>query len=291
MPLQSTGTIKISEIHNALSSGSYSLRTLSAAAGKSTPDAMSEFYGYSAVPVPYMKFESWNTSSYSGSGSTWYDLNGSGYNISLTNPSWTWGFGFSSSSDTDFTLPSGVLTDVLNWDGTNNFTISFQLRFTGDTGTLAGLFWSEDSGKNFLMALWYGNSGGNVVPRVDSCCTARASWDNGAGTTNQGASPAQATADYTQSCPFSMLTITKDYDNVFKWYVSNGFTGTTTLIWTTPAYTNWAYNYTQAIHLMCKSQGSYYAIANLTAFYAFRNQVLSSSDINAFYNQNKRSPC
>lgn len=47
MTLQSSGAISISQIKTELGSGSYSLRTLSAAAGKSTPDAMSEFYGYS----------------------------------------------------------------------------------------------------------------------------------------------------------------------------------------------------------------------------------------------------
>lgn len=48
MPLQSSGAISINDIRVELGSGSYSLRTLSAAAGKSTPDAMSEFYGYSS---------------------------------------------------------------------------------------------------------------------------------------------------------------------------------------------------------------------------------------------------
>jgi len=47
MALQSSGPIDISDIQTELGSSSGSLRTLSAAAGKSTPDAMSEFYGYS----------------------------------------------------------------------------------------------------------------------------------------------------------------------------------------------------------------------------------------------------
>jgi hypothetical protein len=49
MALQSSGPISINDIRTELSSSSGSLRTLSAAAGKSTPDAMSEFYGYSNV--------------------------------------------------------------------------------------------------------------------------------------------------------------------------------------------------------------------------------------------------
>ncbi len=46
MALQSSGAISISDIKTELGSSSNSLRTLSAAAGFSTPDAMSEFYGY-----------------------------------------------------------------------------------------------------------------------------------------------------------------------------------------------------------------------------------------------------
>jgi len=48
MALPSSGAISISQIRTELGSSSYSLRTLSAAAGKSTPDAMSEFYGYTS---------------------------------------------------------------------------------------------------------------------------------------------------------------------------------------------------------------------------------------------------
>lgn len=47
MALQSSGPISISQIHNEVGNGSYSLHSLSVAAGKSTPDSMSEFYGYS----------------------------------------------------------------------------------------------------------------------------------------------------------------------------------------------------------------------------------------------------
>lgn len=53
MTLQSSGSISISQIKAELGSSSYSLRTLSSAAGKSTPDSMSEFYGYSATPTSY----------------------------------------------------------------------------------------------------------------------------------------------------------------------------------------------------------------------------------------------
>jgi hypothetical protein len=51
--IPSSGPISISQISQELVYGSYSLRALSANAGKSTPDSMSEFYGYS-LPTAYV---------------------------------------------------------------------------------------------------------------------------------------------------------------------------------------------------------------------------------------------
>lgn len=48
MALPSSGQISIGQIRTELSTSNGSLRALSALAGKSTPDAMSEFYGYAA---------------------------------------------------------------------------------------------------------------------------------------------------------------------------------------------------------------------------------------------------
>lgn len=48
MALTSSGAISMSEIGTELSNASRSLRTLSAAAGFSTPDSFSDFYSYSA---------------------------------------------------------------------------------------------------------------------------------------------------------------------------------------------------------------------------------------------------
>lgn len=51
MTLQSSGAISINDIRTELgqAQANSSLRTLSSLAGKSTPDAMSEFYGYTAA--------------------------------------------------------------------------------------------------------------------------------------------------------------------------------------------------------------------------------------------------
>lgn len=99
MALPSSGPLGIGAIRTELSSGSGSLRTLSSLAGFSTPDAISEFYGYSASDPDFLlHLRSSNPSSYPGSGSTWYDISGKGNNGTLTNkyasnPSWT-GSGF-----------------------------------------------------------------------------------------------------------------------------------------------------------------------------------------------------
>ena len=66
MALQTSGAISISQIKTELSSASNSLRTLSSLAGKSTPDAMSEFYGYSNVTATAYTF-------YAGDGGAGYE--------------------------------------------------------------------------------------------------------------------------------------------------------------------------------------------------------------------------
>lgn len=49
MTLQSSGQISLSDIKTELGSSANDFRSLHAAAGFSTPDSISEFYGYSAV--------------------------------------------------------------------------------------------------------------------------------------------------------------------------------------------------------------------------------------------------
>ena len=51
MALQSSGAISINDIRNEVGTSDGSLRNLSATAGKSTPDNISEFYGYSHTPA------------------------------------------------------------------------------------------------------------------------------------------------------------------------------------------------------------------------------------------------
>ena len=60
MALPSSGTISIDDIRTELSNTSGSLRTLSAAAGKSIPDAISEFYGYTSFSATnHINVQTW----------------------------------------------------------------------------------------------------------------------------------------------------------------------------------------------------------------------------------------
>lgn len=87
MPLPASGPISGSQIGTELGVvAPYSLRTMSAAAGFSTPDAMSEFYSYSDSNF-LLNLDAANASSYGGSGTTWTDISGKGNNGTLTNRS------------------------------------------------------------------------------------------------------------------------------------------------------------------------------------------------------------
>jgi hypothetical protein len=87
MALPSSGPLSISairneEVNNGGFASSYSLRQLSSNAGKSTPDSISEFYGYSASTSyykygsPFMLFDFASTTDYSNSGTAIKDLSG-----------------------------------------------------------------------------------------------------------------------------------------------------------------------------------------------------------------------
>jgi hypothetical protein len=85
MPLPSSGALSIGAIRTELGSSSGSLRTLSSLAGFSTPDAISEFYGYNTGLLLHLRAN--NSSSYPGSGTTWFDISGNGNHGTLTNRS------------------------------------------------------------------------------------------------------------------------------------------------------------------------------------------------------------
>jgi hypothetical protein len=162
MSLQSSGSISISQIRTELGSGSYSLRTLSAAAGKSTPDAMSEFYSYSASGVyqygsPFMLFDFSVTASYSNSGSQITDLSGnSNHGVFVTGTgkgSATTINGYSATAPGTLNLANGGgaqysvrLVNTAQFNGTQAHTMVAWLKISSHGGGVyPGIFSSDQN--------------------------------------------------------------------------------------------------------------------------------------------------
>ena len=284
MPLQSSGAISINQIRAELGSGSYSLRTLSAAAGKSTPDAMSEFYGYGAVSWPsglVARYDAGSSSSYPGSGTTWYDLSGTGFHATLTNPSWTSSGYFSSNSSTNFAVPGN--TTIYSSD----FTWCIRFQVTSNLDDWTSLWWSETGTKNLIFGGWgLGRTSAGGALRIDYASASWQCWNGGSGTTNQGASPALVTFANTGCSPMQMITIVKS-GNTFTYYQGNA---SGTPLWTITFSGYYIANTSQAINLMCQSAGSRFTTGNL-AKALFFNRALSTSEIASVYNQTNISTC
>jgi len=204
------------------------------------------------------------------SGNTWSDSSGNNRNITLTNPVYTSGASpyFTAGSSTLFSIPgsTGIYT--------SNFTWCMRIRLTGPgSSDWQGLWWSEISRKNFLIAFAGGNWNitGSWVPRIDTSGGVYIPWNANNGVTNQGTSPALCTANYIQSTPAAMLTVRKT-GNVFEWFVNND------VIWTITIPT-WSISSTsQAIYLFCQSQGRYYTSARVANVYMY-GRSLSNAEL------------
>jgi hypothetical protein len=158
MALQSSGAISVSQIKTELGNGSGSIRTLSAAAGKSTPDAMSEFYGYSNAAYyqygsPFMLFDFSATGSYSNSGSQITDLSGnSNHGVFVTGTgkgSATTITGYSTSAPGYLNLVSQYSVRLVNtaqFTGTQAHTMVAWIRLANHNGgTYPGIFSSDQN--------------------------------------------------------------------------------------------------------------------------------------------------
>ena len=162
MALQSSGAISVSQIRTELGSASGSIRTLSAAAGKSTPDAMSEFYSYSASGAyqygsPFMLFDFSVTASYSNSGSQITDLSGnSNHGVFVTGTgkgSATTINGYSATAPGTLNLANGSgaqysvrLVNTAQFNGTQAHTMVAWLKLSSHGGgTYPGIFSSDQN--------------------------------------------------------------------------------------------------------------------------------------------------
>lgn len=167
MPLQSSGPISISQIKTEVQGCDYSLRNLSSIAGKTSPDAMSEFYGYNKAykfGSPQLIFDFQVNTQYSNSGSQINDLSGNnnhgtfvtgtGNGSPVTISGYTWGYLSlpGSSAQRSIRIP-----DALKPSGNNPFTIVVYMRPKGYSynGNTPGIVSHGDSSVGLS---WYLNA-------------------------------------------------------------------------------------------------------------------------------------
>ena len=167
MALQSSGPISIADIRNEqVNNGgfasAYDLRTLSSNAGKSTPDGMDEFYGYSAASYyqygsPFMLFDFSATANYSNAGSQITDLSGnSNHGVFVTGTgkgSATTINGYSATAPGTLNLANGGgaqysvrLVNTAQFTGTQAHTMVAWLKLSSHGGgTYPGIFSSDQN--------------------------------------------------------------------------------------------------------------------------------------------------
>jgi len=188
MALQSSGAISISQIKTELGSSSNSLRTLSAAAGKSTPDAMSEFYGYASYTPP----------SYSSGASS---ISGAGTQASpyVVGTSWSGAKqDFSTLYDNDY---YDYCCRVEIWRG--NASMS-QINFTNQTSGNQRVHVSYSASSNFYSYAGYPFTGPELDGYYSSCCIYTYGETNASYCSNGSQSPSQQLNGQTRTSDFNI---------------------------------------------------------------------------------------
>jgi hypothetical protein len=163
MALPSSGPLSLNQIGVALSTTNYSLRAMSALAGKSTPDSVSEFYGYNPSPSyyqygsPFMLFDFAYSAAYGNSGTQITDLSGnSNHGVFVTGTgkgSPTTINGYSSTSPGTLNLANGSggqysvrLVNTAQFNGTQAHTMVAWIKLsTHNGGTYPGIFSSDQN--------------------------------------------------------------------------------------------------------------------------------------------------
>jgi len=158
----SIGNIRDEQVNNGGFASSYSLRQLSSNAGKASPDAISEFYGYSAATYykygsPFMLFDFSSTANYSNSGTAIKDLSGNandGVFVTGTGKGTTATVtGYSSTAPGTLNLANGSggqysvrLVNTAQFTGTQAHTMVAWIKLTSHGGgTYPGIFSSDQS--------------------------------------------------------------------------------------------------------------------------------------------------
>lgn len=271
MPLPSSGPLSLNQIGVELQvSSPYSLNNMSLQARQNAePHSVSELYSYSPPSWPANRIVYLNAAdpaSYPGSGTTWTDTI-SGYNVTLTNPAFTQKGGyFTSNSSTNFVMPGN--STIYSSD----FTWCMRVKFLSTGTDWFGLWWSESGVKNFLIGAYVTNTS-VFAPRIDTQSTSYQYWNSNSGTGNGGNSPAQSNANLLQTTPWSLLSVVKN-GTTFTWYLN----GDSAPLWQI-TINNWSIgSTTQNINLMCRSQGSFFAPAQVNKVVMF-NRALSTGEI------------
>lgn len=158
MALQTSGSISISQIKAEVGGTSSSLRSLSNTAGKSAPDSMQEFYGYSGAPT-----YNYNSNMQVGSGQ-YYSSIAYGYaNNSSIHVFGTFGFLYPANFNSQ-------ALDALYWQGNKiyfYFTIS---KPTWTTLLIGGTNFGGSSGWTSVHSkLWTYSTSTNPFGTSGSC--------------------------------------------------------------------------------------------------------------------------
>jgi hypothetical protein len=159
MALQGSGAISVSQIKTELGSASNSVRTLSAAAGKASPDAMSEFYSYASLPASITYVQNWAGGD---ANARFYAWDSAG--TAVVSEYWYWWDGtFNLGTDTGVTFKAGYTLQVygMNWGASNQ---SIQIIVNGAQIYYACAF-SEVGPYTFTI-----NSGDNIAIFNNGSC-------------------------------------------------------------------------------------------------------------------------
>jgi hypothetical protein len=159
MALPSSGPLSLNQIGVELSTTNYSLRAMSALAGKSSPDSISEFYGYSPSPSyyqygsPFMLFDFAYSAGYSNSGTSIADLSGnSNHGVFVTGTgkgSSTTVNGYSATAPGTLSVSSQYSVRLVNtaqFTGTQAHTMVAWIKLDNHNGgTYPGIFSSDQN--------------------------------------------------------------------------------------------------------------------------------------------------
>jgi hypothetical protein len=213
-----------------------------------------------------------HSSGYPKSGTTLYDLSGNDNNSTLVNgPTYSTnnsGLIVLDGTNDYITIPGNTSTY------TSNFTWqSFHYIRSANAFDLDGMWWSEQSGKNFLMG--YRNTGiAGTYFRIDSPTTVYQSPSIGTQTNGFGVNAGPVTGQW-----------------VFTTIVKNGTTftlywGASTLMWTV-TISNWSIGFTtQDITFGAKAGGTFPSAMDIGSVLMY-NRALSTTEITQNYNAQK----